>query len=72
MNVINDINRIDTLEKCFLDNTKNLKEELSKQPDQRSGDKIRIALLNLIVIQMKFKKTIDTICKYDSVNDFSK
>lgn len=72
MNVINDINRIDTLEKCFLDNTKNLKEELSKQPDQRSGDKIRIALLNLIMIQREFKKAFKTIAEYDFVNDFSK
>ena len=72
MNIINDINRIDTLEKFFLDNTKDLKEELSKQPEQRSASAIRIALLNLIMIQREFKKTLDTISKYDFVNDFSK
>lgn len=72
MNVINDINRIDTLEKFFLDNTKDLKEELSKQPEQRSADAIRIALLNLKMIQGEFKKTLNTIAEYDFVNDFSK
>ena len=72
MNTINDINRIDTLEKCFLDNTKDLKEELSKQPDQRSASAIRIALINLKVIQYEFKKAFKTIAEYDFVNDVSK
>lgn len=72
MNVINDINRIDTLEKFFLDNTKDLKEELSKQPEQRSADAIRIAILNLKMIQYEFKKALKTIAEYDFVNDFSK
>lgn len=72
MDIINDIKKINICERCLIENTKNLKYELSQEREQRSSAAIRIALINLKVIQSELKKTLDAITEYDFVNDFSK